>query len=706
MKAWSLRLKLTLGVAVVLVTATSFLILQSVNSMQTSGQSATQRSAESMEAMTLQSLQEIANSAAAEVESQLSSTLNVTGVIAALLSGTAVSDDSEELRIPMDRGVIMRMVRDAMASQARLHSLYVHFEENAYDGNDRFFRGGWGHSTDAGTLAVQWDRNLEGQVIESNVTDAEQKYDTTELATGVRIGEWYLCSQQTGSVCVTEPHNNPDIEQSTIALTTPVLVDDEFRGVVGADLALSHLQDHIESLADSVFAGESRIYLVSSQGRIVASSDPAIEPGQNALTDVDHEVAQSLNTNDDVLLSDHRLLAQSPIDTGNKQDRWTVAVTVPEAVALSGVDALQDELTQGYQNTAVQMVLLGLVMLALAVVGMSFWMSYTTRPLSVMGQRVAELAGADGDLTRRLDMDRHRELITISRGFNDFTAKLRNMIVSSKAHADALVEQGRALIAAAKSTQQATNAQQEEVHSVVTAMEQMSATASEVSRLSVENAQETDASTASLNEARVAFERTLGEVNAVANDMAEISQRISRVSASSDNIANIIGVIRGIAEQTNLLALNAAIEAARAGEQGRGFAVVADEVRSLAARTQDSTQQIETLIEDLHQEVSSTVAEIDRSSGRARQTVQEANEANVRFQTVADSIESISERATQVASAAEEQNRVSEEINRSMSQINAAGEHLLTLSNSVNEASREVGEVAQKLDGKLAQLKV
>ncbi|MCH8550871.1 MAG: methyl-accepting chemotaxis protein [Natronospirillum sp.] len=706
MKAWSLRLKLTLGVAIMLVIATSFLILQSVNSMRASGESAIQRSAESMETMTLQSLQEIANSVASEVESQFTGTLDVTGVMAALLSGTAVNVDSEELRIPMDRGIIMRMARDTLTSQPRLQSLFIHFEENAYDGNDRFFRGSWNHSSDSGTLAVHWRRDAEGLVTEANVTDAELKYDMTELAPGVRVGEWYLCSLDTASVCVTEPFNDLETEQAIIALTTPVLVQDEFRGVVGADLALNHLQDHIESLADSVFEGASRIYLVSPGGQLVASSDPAIEPGETRLDATDPEVAQRLNDDTGALLSDNRLLAQAPVSTGQELGDWSVAITVPEALALSAVDELQAELTQGYQSTAFQMAALGLVMLVLALLVMSFWLSYTTRPLAMMGQRVAELAGAKGDLTRRLNMDRHRELITVSEGFNNFTAKLRSMITSSKSHADALVEQGNALIEAANSTQQATNAQQEEVHSIVTAMEQMSTTADEVSRLSLDNAQETEASTVSLVEAREAFERTLSEVTAVAEDMTEISQRISRVSASSNNISNIIEVIQGIAEQTNLLALNAAIEAARAGEQGRGFAVVADEVRSLAARTRDSTQQIENLIEDLHQEVKSTVTEIDRSSRRSKQTADEAIKANDKFQTVADSIESISERATQVASAAEEQNRVNEEINRSMSQINEAGQHLLTLSRSVNEASGRVGELAQKLDGQLGQLKV
>jgi methyl-accepting chemotaxis protein len=194
-------------------------------------------------------------------------------------------------------------------------------------------------------------------------------------------------------------------------------------------------------------------------------------------------------------------------------------------------------------------------------------------------------------------------------------------------------------------------------------------------------------------------------VSALAEDMGQASTAIGQVSSRSEDINRILEVIRGIAEQTNLLALNAAIEAARAGEQGRGFAVVADEVRQLASRTRSSTDEISEMIDGLKQDVGSAVTVIESGVERATTAVDGTREADHSLATVVERIGTIVEHVTQVATAAEEQSSVSEEINRNLTQIGDAAHDLLELARRVKASGETLDEQVQVLERELGRLR-
>ncbi len=233
----------------------------------------------------------------------------------------------------------------------------------------------------------------------------------------------------------------------------------------------------------------------------------------------------------------------------------------------------------------------------------------------------------------------------------------------------------------------------------------MSATSHEVARLAQSSADGAKQAQDIINHSQSALSTAVDGVRDLSNDMGKASESISQVAARSEDITRIIDVIKAIAEQTNLLALNAAIEAARAGEQGRGFAVVADEVRSLASKTQNSTDEINTMIQSLQSEVSKAVTIIDNSSSKAEASVEQTHQAYTALGEVVATTNSINDNADQVAAAAEEQSQVAEEINKNLTIIGDAADTLAQLSQQSQQSNQHLITQVDSLDQQLGRLR-
>jgi len=317
-----------------------------------------------------------------------------------------------------------------------------------------------------------------------------------------------------------------------------------------------------------------------------------------------------------------------------------------------------------------------------------------------------EMANGEGDLTRRLEARGDDELGQLVKQFNNFVEKLQGIIGHIMGSTTQLAAAAEEMSSVSENSNQSSTQQQSEVNQVATAMNEMSATVQEVASNASHAAQAAQDASEQAGEGLKVVDHTISSINNLSNAVEEASGVINKLESDTDNIGVVLEVIRGISEQTNLLALNAAIEAARAGEQGRGFAVVADEVRTLASRTQESTLEIQSMIESLQSGSTQAVEVMAKGKDQAIISVGHAQKAGESLNGITQAVSSISDMNTQIATAAEEQTAVAEEINQNIVNISQLGEQTVSGAQQTSTASEELARLSNELQMMLGQFRV
>lgn len=490
-------------------------------------------------------------------------------------------------------------------------------------------------------------------------------------------------------------------------------------GIVQYQLSLKEQGNVNQALRDIRFGSSGYFFIYDSQGKnLFHAVMPNLE-GQNKIDMTDPRgtkiIVGLLNAakNGDGNFS---FYFQKP-NTNEQIEKIGYSMMIPGTDWMLGTGAYIDDIdavVEDYRATVTEqmidksyaILLIALLLAAITAAVILVTAQRMVTPIKNMADNLNDIAKGEGDLTKRLAVKGDDEIAQLGRSFNLFVDKLQT-IIGDVAHATAKVKTAaNAIHDQTKVMSRQLISHNNETDQVVTAITEMSATASEVAQNTTQVAEATHAATGDVANAQRCVDASLEEISALMAQINNAASNIQSLSEQSQKINSVLSVIGGIAEQTNLLALNAAIEAARAGEQGRGFAVVADEVRNLASRTQSSTLEINEMLSELHKLVSLAVKTMEESQQSCIRSVDSSRAISESLGSVTSAVTAINDMSTQIATAATEQSSVTEEINRNVFAIQEIVNELLHSSEEAASVSQTVSQEGLNLGKLVGQFRI
>ncbi|CCN48888.1 Methyl-accepting chemotaxis protein [Vibrio nigripulchritudo MADA3029] len=600
------------------------------------------------------------------------------------------------------RNALNELVERAVNQFPTIQGAYLVFEVDKVDGEDKYYKNaGELGSNEVGRFSPYWAKSKEGDKAVVRLIGENELSDPAN-------GEKYSCPINTGDACVSSPKIS---EQGalTASISVPLKRNDELVGVLGINLSLDQLNQSISEADEALFDGQGEIAIVSLDGTLIASD---VMPDKVGFPYKSNHVSDSKMT--DFLYGNQSqvswskdgnwLTVFSPIQIANQN--WGVLIDVPKDSVLADANALDAVIKGLVEAGIITEISFGALFVVIGLVVISVSSSRLVKPIREVVARLHDIASGEGDLTQRLKVSSNDEIGQLSSEFNQFLEKLQTIIrdlVNTTEVVGELIEQSKR---SATVIRDSSDSQFKETDLVATASEEMTQTATVVAQNVHSAADAANQASAAAVSGHEVVEKSYSEMTRLVEKMQTAVPTVEALASNNASITEILTVIEGISEQTNLLALNAAIEAARAGEHGRGFAVVADEVRSLASRTQESVGEIREVIGKVELGTKDVVSAIQEGNDLANNTSVYVRNAVNELESIKSAIQAITEMNNQIVNATEQQQQVSSEVNLNIANIRDLSADILNQAQSSDSVVSEITEMSHQQQTLVSQFKV